>query len=81
MFMTHCFIFKLYGGETSGKLLSALARLFTIYLRLGGFSLGVEDILVTPKANSKRSKLMYEGRRCGNEAAASALGLPENCDR
>lgn len=43
--------------------------------------MGVEDILVTPKANSKRSKLIDAGRLCGNEAAASALGLPENCNR
>eukprot|EP00794_Sanderia_malayensis_P010830 gene10831-11982_t len=71
----------LYGGETSGRLLSALARLFTNYLRLRGFSLGVEDILVTTKANSRRSKFMEAGRHCGDEAAASALGLAENCDQ
>ena len=32
-----------------GKLLSALAKLFTSYLQYHGFTLGVEDILVKPK--------------------------------
>ena len=72
-------LLQLYGGQTSGRLLSALARLFTNFLRLHGFSLGVEDILVTTKANARRSKLMEAGRLCGNEAAATALGLPEDC--
>ncbi|XP_065055867.1 DNA-directed RNA polymerase I subunit RPA1-like [Rhopilema esculentum] len=78
--LVHC-VYEVYGGVTSGKLLSALARLFTIYLRLRGFSLGVEDILVTQKANRKRWQLIESSRCCGEEAAASALGLPENCER
>lgn len=32
-------------------LLSALGRLFTTFLQLHGFTLGVEDILVTAKVN------------------------------
>uniref|UniRef100_A0A3B5ANX7 DNA-directed RNA polymerase subunit n=1 Tax=Stegastes partitus TaxID=144197 RepID=A0A3B5ANX7_9TELE len=48
--LVHC-CYELYGGETSGKLLSCLARLFTAYLQLyRGFTLGVEDILVKPGA-------------------------------
>ena len=41
----------------------------------------MEDILVTPKANRKRWQLIESSRCCGEEAAASALGLPENCER
>lgn len=38
--LVHC-CYELYGGETSGKLLSCLARLFTAYLQLyRGFTLG-----------------------------------------
>lgn len=38
--LVHC-CYELYGGETSGKLLSCLARLFTSYLQLyRGFTLG-----------------------------------------
>uniref|UniRef100_A0A3Q2QBA7 DNA-directed RNA polymerase subunit n=1 Tax=Fundulus heteroclitus TaxID=8078 RepID=A0A3Q2QBA7_FUNHE len=39
--LVHC-CYELYGGETSGKLLSCLARLFTAYLQLyRGFTLGM----------------------------------------
>lgn len=38
--LVHC-CYELYGGETSGHLLSCLARLFTAYLQLfRGFTLG-----------------------------------------
>lgn len=38
--LVHC-CYELYGGGTSGRLLSCLARLFTAYLQLyRGFTLG-----------------------------------------
>lgn len=38
--LVHC-CYELYGGETSGKLLTCLARLFTAYLQLyRGFTMG-----------------------------------------
>jgi len=40
---------QLYGGAVANQLLSALGRLFTAFLQVHGFSLGVEDILVTSK--------------------------------
>lgn len=43
---------QLYGGAVANQLLSALGRLFTAFLQLHGFSLGVEDILVTPKVGA-----------------------------
>lgn len=49
---------ELYGGQYSCRLLSCFARLFTTYLQLKGFSLGVEDILVTPRADKKRRKIL-----------------------
>ena len=48
--LVHC-CYELYGGETSGKLLSCLARLFTAYLQLyRGFTLGknTETVNKTP---------------------------------
>ena len=45
------FIVQLYGGAASCMLLSALGRLFTKFLQLCGFTLGVEDILVTKKVS------------------------------
>ena len=43
---------QLYGGPVAGRLLTGLAKLFTTFLQLHGFTLGVEDILVTPKVGS-----------------------------
>ena len=40
---------ELYGGNVANQLLSALGCLFTAFLQLHGFSLGVEDILVKPE--------------------------------
>ncbi|XP_069779754.1 DNA-directed RNA polymerase I subunit RPA1 isoform X4 [Narcine bancroftii] len=76
--LVHC-CQELYGGETSGKLLTCLARLFTAYLQLyRGFTLGVEDILVKPKANRKRQKIIAQLEQCGDKAIRNAFNLPES---
>ncbi|XP_067838456.1 DNA-directed RNA polymerase I subunit RPA1 [Heptranchias perlo] len=80
--LVHC-CQELYGGETSGKLLTCLARLFTAYLQLyRGFTLDVEDILVKPRANAKRQKIIAESTHCGAKAVRNAFNLPESasCD-
>nr|XP_033807728.1 DNA-directed RNA polymerase I subunit RPA1 isoform X1 [Geotrypetes seraphini] len=74
--LIHC-CHELYGGETSGKLLTCLARLFTAYLQLyRGFTLGVEDILVRPRADVKRQKIIEESTHCGTRAVRAAFSLP-----
>lgn len=55
--LVHAFS-ELYGGKYSCRLLSCFSRLFTTFLQLKGFTLGVEDILVTPKADKKRKKIL-----------------------
>jgi DNA-directed RNA polymerase I subunit RPA1 len=67
---------ELYGGDVANHLLSALGRLFTCFLQLHGFTLGVEDILVRPKADGQRREYMEGLRGCGEEAAAEAFSLP-----
>ena len=74
-------MFQLYGGVMSGRLLSSLARVFTAFLQIHGFTLGVEDILVTAGANKKRRKFIGQGRESGTEAAQLAVGLPDDCER
>ncbi|XP_055234139.2 DNA-directed RNA polymerase I subunit RPA1 isoform X2 [Gorilla gorilla gorilla] len=75
--LVHC-CYEIYGGETSGKVLTCLARLFTAYLQLyRGFTLGVEDILVKPKADVKRQRIIEESTHCGPQAVRAALNLPE----
>uniref|UniRef100_A0A3Q1IV52 DNA-directed RNA polymerase subunit n=1 Tax=Anabas testudineus TaxID=64144 RepID=A0A3Q1IV52_ANATE len=79
--LVHC-CYELYGGETSGKLLSCLARLFTAYLQLyRGFTLGVEDILVKPGANKQRKKVIKESLKIGTKALQAAFNLPPNVDQ
>ncbi|XP_029448624.1 DNA-directed RNA polymerase I subunit RPA1 isoform X2 [Rhinatrema bivittatum] len=74
--LVHC-CHELYGGETSGKLLTCLARLFTAYLQLyKGFTMGVEDILVRPRADVKRQKIVEESTHCGAKAVRAAFSLP-----
>uniref|UniRef100_A0A8C9BUG9 DNA-directed RNA polymerase subunit n=1 Tax=Phocoena sinus TaxID=42100 RepID=A0A8C9BUG9_PHOSS len=80
--LVHC-CYEIYGGETSGKVLTCLARLFTAYLQLyRGFTLGVEDILVKPKADVRRHRIIEESTHCGPRAVRAALNLPEaaSCD-
>ncbi|KAM6201574.1 LOW QUALITY PROTEIN: DNA-directed RNA polymerase I subunit RPA1 [Rhynchocyon petersi] len=80
--LVHC-CYEIYGGETSGKVLTCLARLFTAYLQLyRGFTLDVEDILVKSKADLKRQTIIEESIHCGPRAVRAALNLPEaaSCD-
>uniref|UniRef100_A0AAR2JTJ7 DNA-directed RNA polymerase subunit n=1 Tax=Pygocentrus nattereri TaxID=42514 RepID=A0AAR2JTJ7_PYGNA len=76
--LVHC-CYELYGGETSGKLLSCLARLFTAYLQLyRGFTMGVEDILVKHRANKQRKKIIKQSVTCG--AKVAAFNLPATAE-
>ena len=62
--LTHVF-YELYGGTYSGKLLSAFSKIFTNFLHTEGFTLGVEDILVTEGANRTRREVMTRTRLLG----------------
>uniref|UniRef100_A0A1A8BJ34 DNA-directed RNA polymerase subunit n=1 Tax=Nothobranchius kadleci TaxID=1051664 RepID=A0A1A8BJ34_NOTKA len=78
--LVHC-CYELYGGQTSGKLLSCLARLFTAYLQLyRGFTLGVEDILVKQGADVKRKKIIQQSLKIGTKALQAAFNLQPNVD-
>uniref|UniRef100_A0A8C3Q0Y6 DNA-directed RNA polymerase subunit n=1 Tax=Chrysolophus pictus TaxID=9089 RepID=A0A8C3Q0Y6_CHRPC len=75
--LVHC-CYEIYGGETSGKVLTCLGRLFTAYLQLyRGFTMGIEDILVKPEADRKRHKIIRRSNQCGIEVVRAALNLPE----
>ncbi|KAK6188065.1 hypothetical protein SNE40_004329 [Patella caerulea] len=75
--LVHC-CYELYGGDVAGTLLSCLGRLFNSHLKLRGFTLGVADILVTKKANKKRSKIIRKYPGVGMEAVKKALGLQDS---
>lgn len=68
--------YELYGGETSSALMSAFARLSTIYLQMyEGFTLGIKDIVVDCEANVERKKLINESTFVGPESAREALNI------
>ncbi|XP_050537291.1 DNA-directed RNA polymerase I subunit RPA1 [Daktulosphaira vitifoliae] len=71
--LVHCF-YELYGGKYSSKLLSAFSKLFTVYLQLDAFTLGVIDILVTNVADSQRQTTITESKNAGTLAALESLG-------
>ncbi len=72
--LVHAF-FELYGGQYSGKLLSAFSKVFTNFLHTEGFTLGVQDIMVTELANRQRRKVIRKTRKLGLEMAAAGVGV------
>ncbi|KAI4482207.1 hypothetical protein M0804_008758 [Polistes exclamans] len=73
--LVHC-VYELYGGSYSSKLLSAFGKLFQAFLQREGFTLGIEDILVVPKADMKRKEIISESRTLGEDIQKSLLELP-----
>lgn len=71
---------ELYGGGVASQLLSALGRLFTTFLQLHGFSLGVEDILVRPEV-SGGGRGRGGGREKGRGEHASSMDILQADDQ
>ncbi|RZF33469.1 hypothetical protein LSTR_LSTR010125 [Laodelphax striatellus] len=78
--LVHC-LYELYGGTCSTNLLSSFGKLFTSFLQIHGFTLGVKDILVNEKADAERLKHVKDVREVGIIAATQALDLPPDTDR
>lgn len=63
--LVHC-CYELYGGETSGKLLGCLARLFTAYLQLyRGFTLGATPRYLKKKPHFSLRRLLESHFKLG----------------
>ncbi|GFN85498.1 DNA-directed RNA polymerase subunit [Plakobranchus ocellatus] len=77
--LVHC-CNELYGGEPAGRLLTCLGRLFTSFLQLAGFSLGVGDILVQRKANKKRKSIIKKSIQVGKVAIEKLMGSVEESE-
>nr|XP_016497258.1 PREDICTED: DNA-directed RNA polymerase I subunit 1-like [Nicotiana tabacum] len=58
---------ELYGANKAGILLSALSRLFTIFLQLHGFTCGIDDLVILPHYDIRRKEEL-EGGDVGEEA-------------
>ncbi|EYB99100.1 hypothetical protein Y032_0125g1285 [Ancylostoma ceylanicum] len=70
--------FELYGHKVGVQILSCFSRLFTTYLQLHGFTLGVADILVRKEADKARKQAIKESRTIGDQVVRNAFGLDEN---
>jgi hypothetical protein len=67
--MVHCF-YEIYGSKKAGELLTALTRIFHIYLQARGHTVGIDDLMLTKDANKNRRKLIEEGHFKGVLTAA-----------
>ncbi|KAL3637268.1 hypothetical protein CASFOL_019567 [Castilleja foliolosa] len=57
---------ELYGSNSAGILLSALSRLFTLFLQTHGFTCGLDDLMILPDYDDQR-KDKLEGEDVGEE--------------
>ncbi len=72
--LVHC-CYELYGGSVSGQLLTCLGRLFTSFLQMRGFTLGVEDILLRPEMARSMSKISKKAKKCGYEVLGQVFNV------
>lgn len=66
---------ELYGGRVAGELLSCLSRLWTIFLQGSGFTCGIGDLLLDPKAELRRIELTAQAERKAMCASAEIVGI------
>jgi DNA-directed RNA polymerase I subunit RPA1 len=78
--LVHC-CYELYGGAVAGQLLSCLGRLFTAFLHLRGFTLGVEDIILRDDLKKPMGKIVKKSKKCGYEILAQVLKTPTIDDK
>lgn len=51
-------LYELYGGSICGMFLSAISRLLTRFLQMRGFSCRMDDLLLVPKAERARARII-----------------------
>ena len=71
-------VYELYGGATSGELMSTLGRLFTLYLQTQAFTCGIDDMLLQPFAEKQRAALRVEADQMGLKAACQFVEIEYN---
>ncbi|KAI6660779.1 DNA-directed RNA polymerase I subunit RPA1 [Oopsacas minuta] len=70
---------ELYGSVVSSKLLSAFARLFTVFLQYHGFTMGIQDLLLTEEGEKLRDSILAKSETAGITAARELFSA-ENDD-
>ncbi|XP_031251717.1 DNA-directed RNA polymerase I subunit 1 [Pistacia vera] len=71
---------ELYGSNTAGILLSALSRIFTVFLQLHGFTCGVNDLLIRDEKDRERKKQLEGCEKIGKEIHLKALQHEDDAD-
>jgi DNA-directed RNA polymerase I subunit RPA1 len=75
--LVHSF-YEIYGSEKAGELLTSLARIFTAFLQMHGFTCGLDDLVLTPEFNKKRRLIIEESHQSGMQAAAKFSDLGDD---
>ena len=80
--LVHAF-YELQGGQATGRLLTALGQVLTMFLQMHGFTCSVQDLLLTEDCENRRRELIETAYRKGVEAAATFAGVPhfQHCKR
>lgn len=55
-----------------------MARIFTAFLQIHGFTCGLDDLVLTPEFNKKRRMIIEESHQSGMLAAAKFSGLSDD---
>jgi DNA-directed RNA polymerase I subunit RPA1 len=69
------YVYETYGPSYASTLLSIFGRLFTSYLQNTGFSCRMDDLLLTPAGDVKRSQLISETHKIGPDALEELKAL------
>jgi DNA-directed RNA polymerase I subunit RPA1 len=54
---------ELYGEKITGKLITALNKLFLNYMQIHGFTCGLDDLLLKKKINKMRTELLEQAHQ------------------
>eukprot|EP00899_Mesostigma_viride_P013846 jgi/Mesvir1/22462/Mv18493-RA.1 len=69
-------VYEFYGATEAGMMLSILSRLFTFFLQIHGFTCGVDDLLIQPKAEQLRAQQVASAAHFGDTVAAEFIDRP-----
>lgn len=71
--LVHC-VYEMVGSRAVGMLLSSIARLFSTYLQIRGFTCAFADLVLHSKADRDRARLILQSRSTAKEVSEEWLG-------
>lgn len=76
-------LFELYGSQLAGRFLTMLSCLFTYYLQTRGFTCGIDDMVISRKAEIIRKNMTKKMKDASKEAGKKFVkdfGLPSKAN-